>query len=158
MMTRTLADYQIPPSLVEVEITETAALENLKSVKHILREIREDGFLISMDDFGTGYSSLSCLKEMPIDILKLDRSFLADIESVRRGMQVTSFVIALAHTLNLKVVIEGVETKEQAEIMRELNCDVVQGFYFSRPLSKPEYAKKLACGNAVWLETGDNPS
>lgn len=158
MMTRTLADYQIPHSLIEVEITETAALENLKSVKHILREIREDGFLISMDDFGTGYSSLSCLKEMPIDILKLDRSFLADIESDRRGMQVTSFVIALAHTLNLKVVIEGVETKEQAEIMRELNCDVVQGFYFSRPLSKPEYAKKLACGNAVWLETGDNPS
>lgn len=143
MMVRTLAEYQIPHNLVEVEITETAALENLKSVKGILREIRESGFLISMDDFGTGYSSLSCLKEMPIDILKLDRAFLEDIENDSRGISITSFVISLAHTLDLKVVIEGVETKEQAEIMRNLNCDIVQGFYFSRPLPKLEYAKKL---------------
>ena len=99
--------------------------------------------MLSMDDFGTGYSSLSCLNEIPIDILKLDRSFLQDIEDSYRSQNIVKFIIWLAHSLNILVVMEGVETQSQVSMLKSFGCNVVQGFYFGKPMKKQDYYKLL---------------
>ncbi|HUF18677.1 MAG TPA: EAL domain-containing protein, partial [Thermoanaerobaculia bacterium] len=125
----------LEPRLLELEITETNAMHDAENSIRTLFELKELGVRISMDDFGTGYSSLSYLKRFPIDVLKLDQSFVRDITSSPGDGAIATAVIAMAHSLSLEVVAEGVETRGQLAFLRERLCDRIQGFYFSPPLS-----------------------
>lgn len=135
----TIDEFHIDIDLLEVELTETAALTNLEYTKTILDKFRKLGFKISMDDFGTGYSSLSCLKSIPIDNLKLDIEFIKDIEFDKRSRDIVSSIISLAKSLNLTVIAEGLETKAQVDFLKKLGCDIAQGFYFCKPISKSNF-------------------
>ncbi len=119
---------------IGVEITESALMENIRKVSPALKRLREAGIMIYIDDFGTGYSSLSYLRILPIDALKIDRSFIDDIPADRDAVAIVKAIIALAGILNLRVIAEGVGTEEQLSVLRELGCDAAQGFLFSRPL------------------------
>ncbi|SNY51415.1 PAS domain S-box-containing protein/diguanylate cyclase (GGDEF) domain-containing protein [Arsukibacterium tuosuense] len=118
----------------EIELTESVLLENTEQVITKLQQLRELGVKISIDDFGTGYSSLSYLKRLPIDKLKIDRSFIQDIVSDKRDAAISKAIISLAHHLNIKVIAEGVENEAQAALLRKNLCDEYQGYYFGRPM------------------------
>lgn len=133
----------ISPDLVELEITEGALFEDISLFRSTLEKLRNFGFRILMDDFGTGYSSLMMLHTVPIDIMKLDKSFIDDYED-EKGSSIIQCVLNLAKRLRLPVVAEGVETKEQYVYLRESGCEYIQGYYFSKPISKEEYIKRLA--------------
>lgn len=127
--------YKIKRDKIDLEITESAAIdENIDTLK-ILNNIKEKGYTISIDDFGTGYSSLSMLQNMPIDIIKIDKVFVdkADLNSNRN---IINYIILLAKRLGVKTIVEGVETEEQVEFIRKLKCDIIQGYYYSKPLSR----------------------
>ncbi|MDF1763689.1 MAG: EAL domain-containing protein [Oleibacter sp.] len=126
---------KIPPHCLELEITESTLMEDVESAIEIMQDIKLTGVSIAIDDFGTGYSSLSYIKRFPIDVLKVDRSFVMDIPHDKNDMAITAAVIAMAHKLSLNVVAEGVETEEQLKFLRQNNCDEGQGYFFSRPLS-----------------------
>lgn len=140
---KTIQMYNISSDFIEIEITETVAINELNILKNVLNELRKHGFSISMDDFGTGYSSISCLRDMPIDILKLDKSFLGGIEHDERSRNIAKSIVSLAKSLDLVVIIEGVESKEQAELMKQFGCDLVQGFYFARPMPAKNFLDLL---------------
>ncbi|MDL0362545.1 putative bifunctional diguanylate cyclase/phosphodiesterase, partial [Clostridioides difficile] len=140
---KTIQMYNLSSDLIEIEITETVAINELNILKNVLNELRKYGFSISMDDFGTGYSSISCLRDMPIDILKLDKSFLDGIEHDERSRNIAKSIVSLAKSLDLVVIIEGVESKEQAELMKQFGCDLVQGFYFARPMPAKNFLDLL---------------
>ncbi|HFQ7766436.1 EAL domain-containing protein [Clostridioides difficile] len=140
---KTIQMYNLSSDLIEIEITETVAINELNILKNVLNELRKYGFSISMDDFGTGYSSISCLRDMPIDILKLDKSFLDGIEDDERSRNIAKSIVSLAKSLDLVVIIEGVESKEQAELMKQFGCDLVQGFYFARPMPAKNFLDLL---------------
>lgn len=129
-----LAKYPIDPSRLELEITETLLMENMNAGMEAIREIKELGVSIAIDDFGTGYSSLSYLKKLPVDTIKIDREFIKDIPDSESDMQISSVIIFLAKQLNFKVVAEGVETKEQLVFLKANQCDLAQGYLFSRPV------------------------
>ena len=114
----------------------------ISTINKIIDELHGIGFKILMDDFGTGYSSLSMLKNVPIDILKLDKSFVDDIGE-SKGDIVVSTIVSLGQLLNMKIVAEGVETKEQFEFLRDIFCDEIQGYYFSKPIQESEYRLKM---------------
>ncbi len=126
---------------ITFEITETLLVENTEKAKFILNEIKEMGFNISIDDFGTGYSSLNYLKEFPFDILKIDKSFLEDILENEKSKAIILSIIELSHNLGALSLAEGIETEEQLKILKEMNCNLGQGYYFSVPLSKEEIEK-----------------
>ncbi|MFN1872640.1 EAL domain-containing protein [Clostridioides difficile] len=140
---KTIKMYNLSSDFIEIEITETVAINELNILKNVLNELRTYGFSISMDDFGTGYSSISCLRDMPIDILKLDKSFLGGIEHDERSRNIAKSIVSLAKSLDLVVIIEGVESKEQAELMKQFGCDLVQGFYFARPMPAKNFLDLL---------------
>lgn len=140
---KTIQMYNLSSDFIEIEITETVAINELNILKNVLNELRTYGFSISMDDFGTGYSSISCLRDMPIDILKLDKSFLGGIEHDERSRNIAKSIVSLAKSLDLVVIIEGVESKEQAELMKQFGCDLVQGFYFARPMPAKNFLDLL---------------
>ena len=129
-----LAETGLPPSLLQLEITETLAMQNAEASQNVLRGLKELGIRIAIDDFGTGYSSLSYLTTLPIDILKVDRSFVSGLGTDRGSGEITAAVISLAHSLKLDVVAEGVENETQLEILRSLGCNKVQGYLFSPPI------------------------
>ena len=135
-----LQKHQINPDLITCEITESSAMEDVETTIRILRDLDQVGMHISIDDFGTGHSSLSYLRILPVDELKIDRSFVLDLEISEDARKVASAVVNLAKALNLKVVAEGVETEGQNRILREFGCDQLQGFLFAKPMS----AKALA--------------
>src|SRR5205823_5879786 len=118
---------------LELEITESNAMQNAENTIYTLRELKALGVRISMDDFGTGYSSLNYLKRFPIDTLKLDQSFVREITSSPTDAAIATAVIAMAHTLNLKVIGEGVEKEDQFEFLQKRGCDYIQGYLFSPP-------------------------
>ena len=128
-----LTEADLDASLLELEITESNAMQNAENTAHLLRELKSLGVRISMDDFGTGYSSLSYLKRFPIDTLKLDQSFVRDLAKDPEDEAIATAVIAMAHSLDLRVTAEGVETEEQLAFLQARGCDAVQGFYFSHP-------------------------
>ncbi len=134
----TLRDQGLHPSQLELELTETVLMENLEETIDSLNKIKDLGVSLSIDDFGTGYSSLGYLKRLPVNVVKVDRSFVADIPRDRDDMEITAAVVAMAHKLRYKVVAEGIETAEQYAFLRECGCDYGQGYYFSPPLSSPE--------------------
>lgn len=130
-----------PGNRLELEITETVVTSEIAHLNTQLHAIRELGVEISIDDFGVAYSSLSRLKQLPLNTLKIDRSFIRDIGNDKDDEVIVRTIIDMAHNLNLKVVAEGVETEEQYQFIREHHCDVVQGFYFGRPMSIAEIGK-----------------
>lgn len=143
-----LAEYQVEPELLHLEITESAYTDNSDAVIETVKRLREEHFIIEMDDFGTGYSSLNMLNEIPIDVLKLDRRFVqSNVQDDERN--ILKYIISIAKQLKLSVVAEGSETKEQVDKLRELDCDQTQGYYYSRPLSEDQYRKKLKENKAI---------
>ena len=138
-----LDKYDVPPSLMELELTESALLEDSDHTDACLRDLRAIGVKISLDDFGTGYSALSYLSRVPLDVLKMDRAFIRDVHSDPSALGVVSAVVAMAHSLNLRVVAEGVDCAEQIEPLRRMGCDLIQGFIFSAALSAAEFSKYL---------------
>jgi EAL domain-containing protein (putative c-di-GMP-specific phosphodiesterase class I) len=135
MIKEALQDSNLPPSLLEIEITESAIMNDLDHNIVRLNQIRDMGVAISIDDFGTGYSSLSYLKKFPVQTLKIDRAFITNIDIDPDDAAIVEAIIALATTLKLSVVAEGVETREQLKVLTNFNCDVIQGFYFSKAVS-----------------------
>ncbi|MFQ6573650.1 putative bifunctional diguanylate cyclase/phosphodiesterase [Pseudomonas sp. UM16] len=138
-----LKEEALPPHLLELELTEGLLLEATDDTHRQLDQLKQLGLTLAMDDFGTGYSSLSYLKKFPIDIIKIDRSFIHEIPDNQDDMEITSAVIAMAHNLKLKVVAEGVETAEQLAFLRRHRCDVGQGYLFDRPIPGAELVNKL---------------
>ncbi len=134
----------ILPKYIEIEFTETSYMDDSKQIKDIITKLKDVGIMVSMDDFGTGYSSLNMLKEMPIDILKLDKSFLnSDGEMTKREEVIIKNVIRMAKELDIEVVSEGVETNWQVKFLQELECDIAQGYFFDRPLLEDDYEQRL---------------
>ncbi len=146
-ITDILAETGLSPAALEVEITESIAIKDLDLAIGILESLREIGVKISLDDFGTGYSSLAALKYLPLDRLKIDRSFIRELRANTVDAGIVRTIVNLGHELNLNVVAEGVETVEQLEFLRSINCDTVQGFLFSRPLPAAELEMTLAQGS-----------
>ncbi|WP_294735543.1 GGDEF and EAL domain-containing protein [uncultured Pseudomonas sp.] len=138
-----LKEEQLPANLLELELTEGLLLEATEDTRLQLDQLKSFGLTLAMDDFGTGYSSLSYLKKFPIDIIKIDRSFIHEIPDNQDDMEITSAVIAMAHNLKLKVVAEGIETAEQLAFLRRHRCDVGQGYLFDRPIPGSELLKML---------------
>lgn len=143
MIKDALHDSELPASLLEIEITEGAIMNEVDHNIARLNEIREMGIEISIDDFGTGYSSLSYLKKFPINTLKIDRAFITNIDTEADDAAIVEAIIALARTLKLNVVAEGVETKQQLKVLTDFNCDVIQGFYFSKAVSAQEVSSLM---------------
>jgi EAL domain-containing protein (putative c-di-GMP-specific phosphodiesterase class I) len=138
-----LAETGIDPATVYLEITETVLMEDVESTSTALAELKSLGVSLTVDDFGTGYSSLAYLKRFPVDELKVDRAFVAGLLSDQEDSAIVAAVINLAHTLGLQSVAEGVETAEQLAKLRELGCDIGQGYYFGRPLPAETMASRL---------------
>jgi diguanylate cyclase (GGDEF)-like protein/PAS domain S-box-containing protein len=128
-----LREKNVQAKYIELEITETTAIYDMGYAVKVLKELREIGFKIALDDFGTGYSSLNYLNSLPIDILKIDKSFIDNIIVKKEGEQIIKSVISLAHAYSMEVIAEGVETEEQLDFLREENCDAIQGYYVSKP-------------------------
>lgn len=138
-----IIDTTIKPEILELEITETVLMESIDSNITILKQLLDMGIRIALDDFGTGYSSLSYLRKIPINTLKIDKSFIDNITSNKKEESIINNIIQMAHSLELKVVAEGVETKEQLSVLRERECNYIQGYYFSKPLPAYEIEKLL---------------
>ena len=146
-LARTIGDAleasRFDPARLDLELTESILMQNADQAIATLRNLKSLGVRVTIDDFGTGYSSLSYLKDLPIDALKLDISFVSGIAKNRSDEAISRAVISLAHNLDMKVIAEGVETPDQLEFLRGLGCDEVQGFLFSRPLPPSEAARFL---------------
>ena len=135
--------YNVPTKYFEIEITESVAFDNLEVLTRVFNELKNYGFHISIDDFGTGYSSLNMLKDLPVDVLKIDRAFLTDSNKNERARQIIAHVISLAISLHMKTICEGLETIDQVNLLSDLGCDMAQGFYFARPMPIDDYEKLL---------------
>jgi diguanylate cyclase (GGDEF)-like protein/PAS domain S-box-containing protein len=140
----TLRDHSISPEELVLEITESVVMHDTKAVIRRLWELRECGVRLAIDDFGTGYSSLDRLRRMPVDILKIDKSFVSELDSSAAGASLAGAIVAMSHSLGLRVVAEGVETPRQLQILHELGCDAVQGYLISRPLPAEELGPVLS--------------
>jgi diguanylate cyclase (GGDEF)-like protein len=138
-----LADkYELDRKRLRLEITETIMMDDIDEKLKTIDKLREAGFIVEMDDFGSGYSSLNMLKDMPVDVLKLDMIFLKDTAHDERTKKIMSLIIDLAKSLDVPVIAEGVETVEQVDFLAKMGCDYFQGYYFARPVSLDEYEKK----------------
>ena len=146
IVSRSLREAGLDPRYLDLEITESVIMHNAESTISTLDQLKDIGVKLSVDDFGTGYSSLSYLKRFPIDTLKIDRSFVRDVTSDSNDAAITGAIIAIAKQLNLNVVAEGVETLGQLNFLKTQNCDQIQGFYFSKPLSAEDFAIHLKNG------------
>lgn len=135
--------YQLPSQYLELEITESAYTEDPEQIITITRQLREAGFVILMDDFGTGYSSLNMLKDIQIDVLKLDMGFLKSSDYSAKGGNILTAILKMAESLKMQTIAEGVETKEQVEFLKSIGCKYVQGFYYSKPLPVDEFEKLI---------------
>jgi len=124
----------MPYDQLEIEITESVIMQNPDFTIHILNEVQSRGIHISVDDFGTGYSSLAHLKRFSVNTLKIDKSFVRDVESSKTDAAITSAIIAMGNSLNLRVIAEGVETEGQYTFLQEAKCDEIQGYLISRPI------------------------
>ncbi len=133
-----LEETGLPPSLLKLEITESAIMENAKNALAVLNKLKSCGIHIAIDDFGTGYSSLSYLQTFPVDVLKIDRTFIGGLGRNKEVSEIVQSIIALAKSLGLHVVAEGVEEEQQAAALRGLHCDSIQGFYFFPPLAETQ--------------------
>ena len=128
---------------LKLEVTESAYTENAGKLITVIEELRSKGFEIEMDDFGSGFSSLNMLSSMPIDVLKMDIAFIRNIERNEKNIRLVELIIDIARYLKVPVVAEGVETENQLKLLKNAGCDLVQGYYFSRPLPPKEFEQKI---------------
>jgi diguanylate cyclase (GGDEF)-like protein/PAS domain S-box-containing protein len=135
-----LEEMELNPKSLELELTEGSLMHNPEEATETLRQLKEAGYRIAIDDFGTGYSSLSYLQRFPLDKLKIDAAFVRELPENPDSVAIVLAVIAMGHSLRLKVIAEGVETEQQLEFLRRNGCDEVQGFYFARPMSAPDFS------------------
>jgi EAL domain-containing protein (putative c-di-GMP-specific phosphodiesterase class I) len=140
-------EHRLEAALIEVEITESDAMQNPEKTVAILHRLQSRGVRIAIDDFGTGYSSLGYLKTFPLDALKLDRSFVMGLPRAADDVAIALAVIGMAHSLGLKVIAEGVETAAQCSYLSDEGCDEIQGYFFARPLTAAGCAQMLLRGN-----------
>lgn len=140
-----LSETGLPPQLLKLEVTESLLMQNPDHTIELLNQLRATGITIGIDDFGTGYSSLAYLHQMPLDILKIDRSFVSRMHESEKHVAIIRSIVALANSLQLKIIAEGVETAEQLKQLGELGTHMVQGYYFSKP--KPADEAELLVGN-----------
>jgi EAL domain-containing protein (putative c-di-GMP-specific phosphodiesterase class I) len=132
-------EYKIPHELIELELTESAFLQSKETLIKTVLKLKKYGFLVSMDDFGAGYSSLNSLKDLPLDIVKLDGELFRITEEVERGLTVIRNTISMAKDLHMNVVAECIETKEQVEFLCTVGCDIIQGYYFAKPMPAEQF-------------------
>ena len=147
MVEKTLRQTGMDPRLLELEMTERTVIQEVEGSIRRLNVLRQMGVGISMDDFGTGYSSLSYMVRLPVDTLKIDRSFISSMSESRQAQAIASTIIAMGHSLNLKMIAEGIETKEQRDLLQKGACQMGQGYLFSRPLSAEQMAPLLEQSN-----------
>lgn len=138
-----LNKYKVNASEIELEITEGVAINKELDIKDILEKIKSKGFKISIDDFGTGYSSLNMLQIMPIDIIKIDKSFIDKINKFNNNQNLIEAIMMIAKKMNLKTVAEGVELKEQVEYLKNVKCDLIQGYYYSKAISLDNFIEYI---------------
>jgi len=138
-----LAKYDLEPWMLRVEITESAYMDNPSQLIRVLKKLRNGGFTVLMDDFGSGYSSLNILKDLTVDVLKLDMKFIQDVETSNRAVVIMKSVAKMAKDLGIDVVVEGVETEKQVEFLQSIGCNVVQGYYYAKPMSTDECLERL---------------
>ncbi|WP_050614281.1 sensor domain-containing protein [Bacillus testis] len=138
-----LRESGLPPQLLHLELTENSMLENMEYSIGIMEKLRQMGVKVSIDDFGTGYSSLSYLKNLPIDYLKIDQSFINNLKEDSEDMAIVKAIIMMGRGLSLRVVAEGVETEKQLSLLKEMDCHFAQGYYIDKPLTVEEFEKKL---------------
>lgn len=131
-----VSSYEIPPNLLEFELTESVFLENQKEALNVMQKMKDMGFTVSIDDFGSGFSSLNLLKSLPVDILKIDKEFFANHKLLNNDQIIISSIINMASRLNISVICEGVETEDQVDFLKENNCDMVQGYFYSKPVDE----------------------
>ncbi|MEK7207620.1 MAG: EAL domain-containing protein [Pseudomonadota bacterium] len=131
---RALADSGLPPHCLELELTESVLVEDTEQALDLMRELKKIGVYLSIDDFGTGYSSLNYLRHFPIDLLKIDGSFIRDVNRSQSDAAITTAIAAMAKSLGLGILAEGVETREQVRFLRTIGCHEMQGFLFSKPV------------------------
>ena len=136
-----LKDNGLDSHELMLEITESAYSENAEELISVVEKLRADGFLIEMDDFGSGYSSLNMITSIPIDALKLDMKFVRNMEKDDKSMKLVELVLDIADFLQVPVIAEGVETENQLKLLKERGCDIIQGYYFSKPVSAEEFVK-----------------
>ncbi|WP_138418596.1 EAL domain-containing protein [Aquibacillus sediminis] len=144
-----IQQMNIEPKWLEIEITESVLLDNEQQVTSVIEKLRRYGIRFSIDDFGTGYSALNYLKKFNVDLIKLDRSLIKDITQDKYSFEITHALNELAHTLGLKVVAEGVEEVEHLKLLKEMNCDEIQGYLFSEPVNTDEFERLLSDGECV---------
>ena len=138
--------YRIPHELIEFELTETVLFEELGQLLNVMLKLKQAGFVLSMDDFGSGYSSLNMLKQLPVDILKLDKAFLDNFDADETGQKektIVSHIISMAKALDMEVLAEGVENESQKEFLISANCDMIQGYYYAKPMKLESFDKEL---------------
>ncbi|MCR5047247.1 MAG: GGDEF domain-containing phosphodiesterase [Treponema sp.] len=145
-LTGLVEKYQIDPKKLNIEITETVLMQDINTHRSVLQKLSSYGFTIEMDDFGSGYSSLNTLKNVEMNTLKIDMGFLRASDVSQKIKDIISSIISMSKTLGMTVITEGVETKAQVDFLKESNCDIFQGYYFSKPISVSEFEKKIASG------------
>jgi EAL domain-containing protein (putative c-di-GMP-specific phosphodiesterase class I) len=149
---RTLQSTGLSARCLMIEITESCAMKDVDYTISMLESLKQMGVQIALDDFGTGYSSLSYLKRLPIDLLKIDKSFVVEVPGDVEDASIISAIVGLAHNLGMQVVAEGVEAKDQLHFLRSINCDYMQGFYFSTPLDEENFVLLLESDKRLQLD------
>jgi EAL domain-containing protein (putative c-di-GMP-specific phosphodiesterase class I) len=147
LIEKVLEETGLNPESLELEITESLLMKDAEGAIQILQKLKKLGILLAIDDFGTGYSSLSYLKRFPIDRLKVDRTFIREITTNVEDAAITKAVIAMANTMDIRVIAEGVETKEQLIYLTEKHCHEIQGYYLSRPMPAHEVCSLIDARN-----------
>jgi len=138
-VSQVLVSTKIDPSVLELEITESVMMQDIETAISVLHEIKSLGVKTSIDDFGTGYSSLNYLHRLPLDVLKIDRSFVLPLEERKESQSLVKNLIVLGQDLNMEIVAEGVENEAQLDLLLNMGCDVIQGYYYSPPITTDEF-------------------
>ncbi|MDD2395225.1 MAG: EAL domain-containing protein, partial [Sphaerochaeta sp.] len=145
-ITNTVEKYRIDHRLIHLEVTETAYIDNPGQMCQVVKELQGLGFTILMDDFGTGYSSMNMLYSLPLDILKIDRTFIQALGEGTRSRYIIASLIELGKNLSFPVIAEGVETEEQLNCLKDLGCNLVQGYLYSKPVVQAEFRQLIRKG------------
>ena len=138
-----IRQYGVPANLISLELDERAIVDNADKVLTVSRRLKSEGFLLSMDNFGRGDSSLALLRDMPVDILKLDRGFLFNSGTAMRRKSILPHTVAMAHELGIWLIAEGVENAQQKDAIQEAGCRLMQGYFFSQPMSEQDFAQLI---------------
>lgn len=144
VLTKLVHKYDISPKKLRLEITETALMQDIDRNIVVIDSLRANGFIVEIDDFGSGYSSLNMLKDFTADVVKLDMKFLQSCKDEERGKTILQLMVELVKKLGMQVIVEGIETQEQLNLLKEYKCDVFQGYYLMRPMSVENFEREIA--------------